>query len=180
VITTILISGLLTKARLDRAIEEIRHVAVGNSADENLVLIFNSPGGDCFAALRFLDAVHGDERTRRLAERAEVKIYDAHSTAAMVAFALGSKWELWVNAKIGFHLGETNVQVGNPDHFDQDGRLAAWIVEEWRRYRTAVTELMDRLGLNTDRKLQAEFWATGRLDLSARECLRRGLVSRLF
>ena len=45
-----------------------------------------------------------------------------------MAFALGSRRELSANAKIGFHLGETNVQVGNPDHFDQDGRLAAWIV----------------------------------------------------
>jgi len=54
---------------------------------------------------------------RRLAERAEVKIYDAHSTAALVALALGSKWELSANAKIGFHLGETNVQVGNPRSF---------------------------------------------------------------
>jgi hypothetical protein len=171
---------LLTKARLDRAIEEMRRVAVGTSVDDNLVLVFNSPGGDSLAALRFLDAVQGDERTRRLAERAEVKIYDAHSTAALVAFALGSKRELSAKAQIGFHLGETNVQVGNPDHFDQDGRLAPWIVEEWRRYRTAVTELMNRLGLDTDRKLQAKFWATGRLDLSAEECLRRGLVSRLF
>ena len=179
-IATILISGLLTKARLDRAIEEMRHVAVGNSADENLVLVFNSPGGDCSAALRFLDAVQGDERIRRLAERAEVKIYEAHSTAALVAFALGSKRELSANAKIGFHLGETNVQVGNPDHFCQDGRLATWIVEEWRSYRTAVTELMNRLGLDTDRKLQAAFWATGRLDLSAPECLRLGLVTRVF
>lgn len=113
-------------------------------------------------------------------ERAKVKIYKARAAAALLAFGLGSEWELSAKAKILFHLGGITVQVGNADHFTQDGRIDASIIESWQKYRSAVAELTERLGLQTDPHLQATLWATGEIELSAQECLRRGLVSRLF
>ena len=155
-------------------------MAADLSANGSTVLIFNSPGGDSRATHQFLDSVLGEEQTRFLLEGAKVKIYKARGAAALLAFGLGSEWELSANAKILFHLGGITVQRGNPDHFTQDGRIAASIIESWKKYRSAVAELTKRLGLDADPHLQAALWATGELELSAQECLRRGLVSRLF
>lgn len=180
-IRTILISGLLTQERLDRVFEELRHVAADTSATDNLAVVVNSTAGSSVAALRFIENVLGDEQMRCLAERAEVKIYEAQSVATLLAFAFGTTRELSAEGKIGFDLGERIVQVGNPDHYEQDGCLTPQFLERWQAYKDAVLQLMRRLGLDADPDLNMRFCAAEcRLDLSAQECLRRGLVSRVF
>ena len=180
-IRTILISGLLTKERLDRVFEELRHVAADTSGTDNLVVVVNSTAGSSVAALRFIENVLDDERMRCLAERAEVKIYEAQSVATLIAFAFGTTRELSTEGKICFDLGERIVQVGNPDHYDQDGCLTPQFVERGQAYIDSVLKLLRRLGLDADPDLEMRFWAAeGRLDLSAQECLRRGIVSRVF
>jgi hypothetical protein len=181
VIRTILISGLLTKERLDRVFEELRRVAADTAATDDLVVVVNSTAGNFAATLAFIENVLGDEWIRCLAERASVKVYEARSVATLFAFAFGPTRELSADGKIGFDLGERIVQVGNPDHYDQDGCLTPQFVERWQAYKDAVLKLLRRLGLQADRDLDTRFWAQeGRLDLSAQECLRRGLVSRVF
>src|ERR1017187_5492702 len=181
VIRTVLISGLLTKERLDRVFEELRHVAADTSATDNLVVVVNSTAGSSVATLRFIESVLGDEGMRYLAERAQVKIYEAQSVATLLAFAFGSTRELSATGKIGFDLGERIVQVGNPEHYEQGGRLTPQFVERWQAYRDAVLELMRRLGLDADPDLNMRFCASeSRLELSAHECLHRGIVNRVF
>jgi hypothetical protein len=175
-----LISGWLTKERLDQIIEELRNIASNSSPDDKLTFVFNSPGGEWRPVLKFLGTALGEERTRSLVEHAEIKIYEANSVAAFLAFTLGSGRELAADTKISLDVGKIEAQFGNPDHIDQDGRLATWIFDEWREYRSAVYSLVERLGLNADPILSTRMAACGGLELSAQECLRRGLVSRTF
>jgi hypothetical protein len=181
VIRTVLISGLLIKERLDRALGEFRRVAADTSETDNLVIIVSSTAGNSIATLHFIEEVLGDERMSCLAERAEVKIYEAQSVATLLAFAFGATRELSAAGKIGFDLGERMVQVGNPDDYDQDGCLTPQFTQRWQAYKDAVLNLLHRLGLDADPDLQMKFWAAeGRLDLPAQECLRRGIISRVF
>lgn len=180
-IRTILISGLLTSERLDRVFAESRTATADTSATDNLVLIVNSEGGNSIATLRFIQDVLGDERMRSSAERAEVKIYEAKSVATLLAFSFGATREMSTEGKIGFDLGERIVQVGNPDHYEQDGRLTPQFMERWQAYKDAVLELMRRLDLDADPDLNMRFCAAeSRLELSAHECLHRGIVNRVF
>jgi len=172
---------MLTRERLDRVFAEFRIAAADTSATENLVLLVNSEGGNSIATLRFIQSVLDDERMRSLAERAEVKIYGAKSVATLLAFAFGATRELSAEGEIGFDLGERIVQVGNPDDYEQDGRLTPQFMDRWQAYRDAVLELMRRLGLDADPDLNMRFCASEwRLELSAHECLRRGIVNRVF
>ena len=180
-IRTVLISGLLTKERLDRVLGEFRRVAADTSETDNLVIVVSATAGNSIAARHFIEEVLGDERMSRLAERAEVKIYEAQSVATLLAFAFGATRELSAAGKIGFDLGERMVQVGNPDDYDQDGCLTPQFMQRWQAYKDAVLNLLHRLGLDADPDLRMKFLAAeGRLDLSAQECLRRGIVSRVF
>lgn len=178
-IRTVLISGLLTQELLGRVQWELRELSV-RSPDQDVVLIINSPGGALFPILAFLNTVMQEEGLHRVVERASVKIYEAHSAAALLAFSLGCRHELARDAKVGFHLGKIWVQVGDPSQLDSIGRVSSEIMEGWRQYQLMVSRLMERLGLDRDPKLQAEFWASGRVELTAADCLRRGIVSRLF
>jgi hypothetical protein len=176
-----LISGLLTQERLDRVLGEFRRVVADTSDTDNLVVVVSSTAGNSIATLHFTEEVLGDERMRCLVEQAQVKIYEAQSVATLVAFAFGATREMSAEGKIGFDLGERMVQVGNPDDYGQDGCLTPQFMQKWQAYQDAVLKLLQRLGLDADPDLHMKFWAAeGRLDLSAKECLHRGLVSRVF
>jgi ATP-dependent protease ClpP protease subunit len=176
---TILVSGPITKERLDRLFDELSRAADNSDCDP--ILIIDSTGGNSAATLRFLDKLRGDTRLRQMADRVKVKIYEAQSAATLLAFAFGSTRELWKEGKVGFHVGERIVQVGNPDHYGDDGCLTPQFVGRWQECRDAVYKLLRDLGLDADTNLWATFYAREEsLELSAQECLSTGIVSRLF
>lgn len=178
---TILISGTLTERRLGLVLRELRAVAAQNSnVDGEVVLVFESGAGELFSTMAFMDEVAQDGSLRHLVERARVKIYEACPPAALLAFSWGASRELAVDAKIQFSLGQLTLQMGNPSQLAADGRLPDQMCNDWRRYRSIVEQLMDRLGLSRDPDLATEMYATGRFTLTAKDCLKRGLVSRLF
>ena len=178
---TILISGTLTEQRLCTVLRELRALAAPSTTpDGDVVLVFESSAGEIFSTMAFMEAVAQEELLRHLVERASVKIYEACFPAALIAFSWGAKRELAAAAKIQFSFGRLTLQMGNPNQLAGDGRLSAQLCKDWRRYRSAVLQLMDRLGLNRDSVLAAELYATERLTLTAEDCLKRGLVSRLF
>lgn len=178
---TILISGTLTEQRLGLVLRELLAVAAQESTvDGEVVLVFESNAGELFSTLAFMDEVAQNESLRHLVERARVKIYEACPPAALLAFSWGRSRELAVDAKIQFSLGQLTLQMGNPNQLAADGLLSAQLCKDWRRYRSTVEQLMDRLGLTHDPKLSAKLYACGRLTLTAEDCLKRGIVSRLF
>ena len=179
-IRTILISGLIDEDVLNRVQCELQDIAADSSSNEDVVFLFDSPGGALFPTVEFLHTVLQKEGLRRIVERASVKIYRAHLAAALLAFSLGSKHELASETTVCFSLGQLTLQVGNREHFESSGRVSPRLMEGWRRYRLMADGLMKRLGLNCDSKLMSELYACGRVELTADDCLRRGLVNRLF
>jgi ATP-dependent protease ClpP protease subunit len=177
---TILLSGLLTEEPLNRVLHELRDIAADSSSDEDVVFLFDSPGGAMFPTVAFLDAVLGDNDLRRVVGRARVKIYQAHLVAALLAFSLGIRREIAAQTKVCFNTGRMTVQVGDPEHFESDGRVSSQIMDGWRKYQSMVYRLMRQLGLDDDPKLQAQLLGGGRVELTAEECLLRGIVDRLF
>jgi hypothetical protein len=127
-----------------------------------------------------MDEVAQDGSLHHLVECARVKIYRSCPPAALLAFSWGASRELAVRTKIQFSLGQLTLQMVNPSQLAADGRLPDQMCKDWRRYRSIVEQLMDRLRLSRDPDLATEMYATGRLTLTAEDCLKRGLVSRLF
>jgi hypothetical protein len=176
-IRTVLISGRITKAQLERRLQEVREICTHSSADQKLVFVFDSPGGDGFASRTFVESLLHDDSTRYFVERAEVKIYCAYSAAAYLAFSVGSLREIEAEGKIGFHMGELNVDFWE---IDKEGRLSTPLLEKYRLFHEALLKLLATLRLASDPKLNAELWASGWLYLTAEECLERRLVHGLF
>ncbi|OHB17285.1 MAG: hypothetical protein A2544_01650 [Candidatus Zambryskibacteria bacterium RIFOXYD2_FULL_43_10] len=134
-------------------------------------LVMKSHGGDIVSALNFVDWVQS------LGVKFSVKIYEAQSAAAFVAFSLADEIELHSFAEIGFHLGEIPVSIND---IMPNGQLPQTMRENLSRYTNAMSNLMKKLGIDMDKFLMAELCGSGWLRLSAKECLKRGMVQRLF
>ena len=178
-VTPVLMSGALNKKRLDRALVEIGRIAAEAPTNGDLVLLVDSSEGDAAAALHFLRSLRGDDPTSSVAARARVKIYNAHGVAALLAFTLGCEREMSATSEVIFDVGERKVQIGKAGECGLDLRLYTDFVEEWREYYSTLTRLMQRLGLFDDLYETFVAWEF-KLHLSGKECLRRGLVRRLF
>jgi hypothetical protein len=176
-IRSLLISGYLDDARLARVLGEILDIGAAAEPDRKLVVVFESGGGSLPALLAFLECALDDEPTRALIESAEVKIYQAFSAAALLAFRMGGRREMAAGTKIGFHLPLLTLQSWQVDR--EGRRIAADVVEQCRRYEMLLADLMRRLGLNEPR-LNAELYSSGWLYVSAEDALGRGLVHEIF
>jgi ATP-dependent protease ClpP protease subunit len=174
-IRTVLISGFLSREVLTRVLIEMRDLAA--LSDEEVIFLLDSCDGNMFAIDTFLESLQQESSLRRIAERASVKIYNAQEGAALVAFSMGRRHELARDAKVTFTLGNLVVQVGNPDHVDSDWRISSQRMSAWFKHRGMVYELLTERGLSD---LTDTLCAAGRIELPAEECLRRGLVGRLF
>jgi ATP-dependent protease ClpP protease subunit len=153
---------------LAAALEEIRYIHVGGH-DDNVLIIIASDGGDAVSAVDFVRELNG------LPLEYEIKIYEAISAAAYIALATKSKMiEMSKDATLEIHRGELNV---SPTDIDKNGRLDNNLLKNFRKYDTALIELMEKfnLGDRTD-----ELYASDWLRLSARECLERGIVQKIF
>jgi hypothetical protein len=174
-IRTVLISGLLSREVLDRILLEMRDLAA--SSDEEVIFLVDSSEGEMFAIDSFLESVQQESGLRRIAERASVKIYKAQAGPALLAFSLGCRHELARDTKVAFTLGNLTIQSGNPDHVDSDWRISSQLMTPWLKHQRMVYELVDRRGLSD---LTTMLLAAGWIGLSSEECLKRGLVARLF
>jgi hypothetical protein len=172
-----LISGYLDDARLARALGEILDIGAATEANRKLVVVFESEGGSLPALLDFLECVLADEPTRALIEGADVKIYQAFSAAALLAFWMGGRREMAAGTRIGFHLPLLTLKSWQVDR--EGRRIAAHIVEHCRRYEMLLADLMKRLGLDEPR-FKAELYSSGWLYVSVEDALGRGLVHEIF
>ena len=176
-VRVILISGPLTKAVLDRVLLEMRDLAACSNEDEEVTFLVDSSEAEMFSIDEFLESVQREPQLQRLAEKSSVKIYCAQVGAALLAFSLGCRHELARDSKVVFTLGSLTLQVGNPEQIDSDWRISPARMEPWLRHRRMVHDVVKRRGMGD---LTVELAAAGRIELPAEECLRRGLVARLF
>jgi len=176
-IRSILISGYLDDARLARVLGEILDIGAAAEPSGKLVVVFESEGGSLPALLAFMECILEDAPTRALIEGADVKIYEAYSAAAHLAFWMGGRREMAAGTKIGFHLPLLRLQFWD---VDQDGqRVDAQLVKRGREAETLLAGLMQRHGLS-EPELKTELYSSGWLYLTAEECFMRGLVHELF
>ena len=176
-IRSLLISGYLDDTRLARVLGEILDIGAAGEPNDELVVVFESEGGSLPALLAFIECVLEDAPTRALIERAEVKIYQAFSAAALLAFWMGWRREMAGGTRIGFHLPLLTLKSWEVDR--EGRRIAARIVNRCQRYEALLAELMKQRGLD-DPRLHAELYGSGWLYLSAKEALDRGLVHEIF
>jgi ATP-dependent protease ClpP protease subunit len=176
-IRSLLISGYLDDARLARVLGEILDIGAAAEPDRKLVVVFESEGGSLPALLAFMECVLEDAPTRALVESADVKIYQAFSAAALLAFWMGGRREMAAGTRVGFHLPLLTLKSWQVDR--EGRRIAANIVEQCRRYEMLLTDLMTRLELD-EPKLNAELYSSGWLYVSAEDALGRGLVQEIF
>ena len=176
-IRSLLISGYLDDARLARVLGEILDIGAALEPNRKLVVVFESEGGSLPALLDFLECVLADEPTRALIEGADVKIYQAFSAAALLAFWMGGRREMAAGTRIGFHLPLLTLKSWEVDR--EGRRTAASIVKQCQRYEMLLADLMKRRGLD-DPGLNAELYGSGWLYLSAEDALGRGLVHEIF
>jgi hypothetical protein len=144
-IRSVLISGPLDHARMYRALGEILEIGTA-MPDERPVIVFESGGGDVRALLRFLECVFHDERTRLLLETTEVKIYEAHSAAALLAFSIGTRHEMAAGTCVDFHLPLLTMNILDVD--PDDRRITENLLKECRDYETLLAKLVRPNGLS--------------------------------
>lgn len=173
-INAVLLEGFLSKEKLRMALEEIR--AIGEYRDGSLCLIISSAEGDALAAVSFVESIKLDTYVHDMI----VKIYEANSTAAFIVLALYdhlSFVEMKKDAVLGIHRGEIRL---SPTQVSPDGKIDENLATCFRKYDAALVRAIKKTKLAEDEKLVSELYATDWLRLSAEECLKRGIVQRLF
>lgn len=163
-IPVVLLDENLSRARLKRALDEIRTLAGTN----NIAIVIKSTAGDGVAAVDFTEEVH------KLGLKLRVKIYEASSAAAYIALALGDDREMRADSTLSIHRGEIHL---SPSEISPDNKVNEGLVKSFRRYDIALTTAINAVGLHGRKD---ELYATDWLRLSADECLKLGIVKRLF
>lgn len=173
VINAVLLQGFLSKERLEQAFGEIQEMC---QKKYDIVLVVASNGGDTLAAVSFVERIKLDSDVQTI----EVKIYEASSTAAFIVLALrgcSTKIEMNKNAVFGIHRGEIRL---SPSQISLEDVIDKGLADSFRTYDAALVDVLQTTELYKDEKLMAELYATDWLRIPAEECLRRGIVQRLF
>ena len=168
-INAILLEDFLTKQKLRRISEEIGSIAASLQYKFISILIL-SDGGDAISAVDFVETM------AVVPIKFKIKIYRAGSAAAYIALALSDKREMSRDATLGLHRGEIRL---SPTQISPDGKIDENLVKGFKKYDTALIETMGKNGLN-GLCASSYFYATDWLRISARECLKRGIVQKLF
>lgn len=157
----------MSKNKLNQALEEVNSIHFGSS-NKTVSIVISSDGGNAVSAVDFVCRLNG------LPLKYEVKIYEASSAAAYIALAIGSELEMSKSATLSIHRG--GVTLG-PTEIDKEGKVSKPILEGLRKYDTALIETMKNFNFS---ECTDELYATDWLRLPAEECLKRGIVQRLF
>lgn len=166
----VLLSGQLNRSRLKQAIDEIDHMAI----NEQYCLVIDSFGGDMKPTVDFVKYLL-DTGKQRLTN---IKIYNAESAAALIALSVSVYREMRKDAKLSIHVGSLILEASG---FDSEGKiLSKETINKFRQYRDCLDQILEECKLSCDKKLMAELYGSNWLRLSPEECLRRGIVQRLF
>ena len=172
-LNTILLVSLLTDDRLKQAAREIQE----REAPRSFSLIIDSPGGDMKATIDFVVFLWnaGGPESQLISG---IKIYNADSAAAFIALAIPTYREMRKGATLGIHRGSVILEASE---FDADtGVINQETLDRFKQHDAYLKRILDENGLLKDKKLMAELYGSGWLHLSADECLKRGIVKKLF
>lgn len=167
-ITSVLLRGYLSKEVLETAFDEINRLVSDQKPE--CILIIDSDGGDFVPAMDFVRSV------QKLNIRLALKIYNAQSAAAFVTLSLRHYAEMKFGTAMVFHRGFLKLEA--PD-ISYEGKVPESMLLSLREYNAELEGILTKCGVK-DPKLWAELHGSGRLNLSGDQCLKLGVVNRLF
>ena len=173
-LNTVLLSGHLTEEKLKLVAQEIKE----REPPRQFSLIIDSQGGDMKPTLDFVEFLwkNGGSDNHFLSG---VKIYNAESAAAFIALAVPIYREMRISAVLGIHRGSVILEAS--DFNLQNGQVENQeTLNRFEKYSTYLKCALDQGNLSSDPKLMAELYGSNWLRLSAEECLKRGIVQKLF
>jgi ATP-dependent protease ClpP protease subunit len=173
-LNTVLLSGHLTEEKLKQAVREIQE----REPPRQFSLIIDSTGGDMKPTLDFVEFLwaSGGPKGKLIAG---VKIYNAESAAAFIALSVPTYREMRRGTGLGIHRGAVVLEASE---FDLEGGKVSntETIDRFKKHDAYLKKILDQCGLSTDSKSMAELYGSNWLRLSAKECLERGIVTRLF
>src|SRR3989344_53480 len=171
--SVVLLSGHLDEARLCRVQEEI-----WGGLDNSCVLVIDSLGGDLQPTVDFVEEMLDSVGVGRTVF-SSMRIYNAESAAALISLALpAAVKEMREGAILGVHRGSVILDTSDLDLVNGSVANHATLAL-LRRHEATLKEALVKRDLSSDPKLMAELYGSNWLHLSAEECLRRGIVTRL-
>lgn len=168
---TILLSGYLTEEKFGEMWRELgiyQKLAPGELP--HLHLVIDSTGGVADAALETV------RRIQTLGFQCSAKIYRAYSAAAFIALSAGER-DMVRSGIIEINLGSAEVDSAT---LITKEKVPATIIAQARRWRMAMSEVLNKCGFPDDGKYMSRLLAQNRLRLTAEECLALGIVPRII
>ena len=166
----VLLSGYLKKSVLKKAVLEIQNC----DPLAQIILVIDSGGGDTAPAFRFVEWMMKFKKERQLTVVA--KVYNAGSAAAGIALAADER-EMDRDGIFEIHIGSITIE---SNEIFEGNRIARRLVEPVRKWQDMLHERLAVVSPGIPAHLTTKLHATNRLRLSPDECLKYGIVQKLF
>jgi len=167
---TVLLYGHLTHKRLDFAWREVEGYLSAEHVPKEIVLVIQSEGSGNYC-WKFIEKMNTLKGITFFA-----KVYVAKSAAALIALAADRR-EIEKHGVIEIHLGSVIIE---SNEVTSQGKVSKWIIDELRAGREHTFALMHKCGIPDTGSHMDALLARNTLTLSAEECLKLGLVTRII
>lgn len=169
----ILVSGELTPDKISEMQREMERYCALCYPNEKIHLVIDSPGGNSFKTLQFLEQVQAVAKNRLLC----AKIYRAGSSAALIALCAEHR-EITKGGHLTIHLPSTcEIPFSQ---LDSEGRVPKETLETGRDIRKKTFELMKKSGIPEEGPHIDHLLGNESVTFDAETCLRFGIVERII
>lgn len=169
----ILVSGELTPEKISGAQREMERYCALCNPNEKIHLVIDSPGGNSFRILQFLEHLRAVAKSRPLC----AKIYCAGSSAALIALCAQCR-EIVKNGQLTIHLPVIAELPGS--QLDSEGRVPKETFATIGHIRKKTFELMKQAGIPEEGEHIDYLLGNESVTFDAEACLRFGIVERII
>lgn len=169
----ILISGELTQERLDEIWREMRRYEELCYPSEDIHLVIDSPGGNSFKTLEFLDFLQGIAKSHKLF----AKIYRAGSSAALIALC-AERRDIAKDGHLTIHMPV--IDELSASQLDNEGRVPKETLATIKQIRRKTFEFMKSAGIPKEGEHIDYLLGNESVTFDAETCLRLGIVERVI
>lgn len=169
----ILISGELTPERLDEIRREIERYTELCYPGEEICFVIDSPGGNSFTALKFLDYLEEVAKSHAV----YAKIYRAGSSAALITLCAPHR-EITKDGHLTIHLPVMDEMPMSK--LDSEGRVPKVTLATGEHIRRKTFELMKSAGIPEEGTHIDHLLGNESVTFDAETCLRFGVVERII
>lgn len=169
----ILISGELTPERLEEIRREMERYRELCFPGEEMHLVIDSPGGNSFKTLEFLEHLHAVTKSHELC----AKIYRAGSSAALIALCAHHR-DITKDGHLTIHLPIIPELPGS--QLDSEGRVPKETLDTVAHIRRKTFELMKQAGVPEEGDHIDYLLGNESVTFDAETCLQFGIVERII